>query len=721
MAVIRYHIEGEEETFILREPGRTVSSHGMRITWRWQEAEGVYKIWVRLTHRGKTPVYLDSVDVLRAPLPDLGTPPEKWAIYQHHWGSWAPVFARHLDKNSYSDPGTLEYRRMHQPHFGSDEGVIASEWVTVIASRLQDKEQTNSVMVGFVTMAEQLSELRIRTDGSELIARCYFDGRLLAPGDSVGTEEVILSAGADPLALLELWAEEAGQSMKARVPDSMPTGWCTWYYYYGENTAEDVLDNVKAIDDHRLPLDVILLDDGYQTAIGDWFSIDEEKFPDGLAALSKEIRDTGHTFGVWTAPFGAAEDSELYAAHPGWFLQDETGKPVVAWNHWGKDCYALDCTHPEVLDWLRETFKRMRSEWKASFFKIDFLFAAASRGRRQDPNTTRAQALRQGLEAIRKGIGSKSFLLGCGAPMGPSIGIVNGMRVGPDVDPNWHPIMEDDLAMPATENALRNAITRAPFHCDLWANDPDCLLVREQGPDMDLQLNEVHSLVSLVALLGGLTFNSDNVTALDEERIDLLRQTLPPTGTSARPIDLFEHEMPRILLLPAEREWGRWWILGLINWEEETTTTRVQLEDLGLPPGLYHAYHYWQRRYLGSVGRSITLEDHEPHETIVLLLKPVTEEPQLLTTTFHVCQGMVEIAEYEMEILGSEAELGLTLEKRGRQSGQVLFTTPGDWRAVEAWVDGEEVSLQRAGAGVVALTLTLEDRAEIEVTFRKAV
>lgn len=710
-AVVNYRLGHQPHTLRLLEPDRPVAAHGLQAVWRWQRTEDGHRVWVELANVADGPLYIQTADVLTTSTLDMGVPPQTWSVYQNGWQSWSPTLARHLDNGLYTDPATPEYRAAHQPHWepGYEEWV-SSEWITVVASRAPSP-RSKALLAGFVTCKDQMSEIRLRTDGSGLIARCHFDGALLPQGRLARSEVLLLASAPDPLGLLERWAEATGLEMRARVPLRPPTGWCTWYYFYGENTAEDVLQNLRAIARQSLPLEVILLDDGYQTAIGDWFSLRTDRFPDGLEAVAQAARQAGHRLGIWTAPFGVAATSRLFAAHPHWVLREDTGEPVVGWTHWGTDCYALDCTHPEVLAWLQDTFRRMRSQWGVEFFKIDFLFAAARPGLRHDASATSAQALRRGLEAIRAAIGDDALLLGCGAPLGPCVGLVDGMRVGPDVDPNWHPIWRHDLSMPSTENALRNGIARAPFHGRLWANDPDCLLVRQRGADLDLVLNEMRTLAAVVALLGGLTLNSDHLPAIRPGRLKYLRQALPPTGVSARPLDLFQNEMPRLLVLPVERAWGRWWVVGCVNWEDRTTQTTLRLSELGLPEGRYHAYHYWRRRYLGVVEEAVTIRRHQPHETVVLLLKPVCDRPDLLTTTFHVCQGAIEVAEVGWQ----EGSLWVRLEKEGRQFGEVLVAVPEGWRAATARVDGTRRELRPVAPGVVALGLTLQGRADIEV------
>ncbi len=717
-AIVRCRVGGSAGTLRLTEPDRTITFRGLQATWRWQVEDDGYRMWVRVINRGRHTAYLDTVDVLVASTTGFCAQFDRGVIYQNGWSSWSPTLARHLGESLYTDPGTPAYQAAHQPHWEpGDEGTISSEWVMVLTD--PQRPDARALLAGFVTARDQLAEIRLRANTTELVARCYFDGALLAPGESISTETLILEVGEDPLRLLETWADKMGQEMKARLPERSVTGWCTWYYFYGENTAADVLENLAAIERHQLPLDVVLIDDGYQTAIGDWFSLDQDKFPTGMEPVARAVHDAGHRLGIWTAPFGAAADSRLFADHPDWFLRDEEGEPVVGWTHWGTDCYALDCTHPEALAWLRETFERMRTEWGVDLFKIDFLFAAARPGRRHDQRATRAQALRRGLEAIREAIGEDAFLLGCGAPLGPSVGLVDGMRVGPDVDPNWRPIWRHDLSMPATENGLRNSIARAPFHGRLWANDPDCLLVRQRGEDLGMVLNEVRTLAALVALLGGVTMDSDHLVAIRPGRLKYLRQTLPPTGVSARPLDLFENEIPRLLLLPVEREWGRWWVAGVVNWGDRTTETTVSLDELGLPPGRYHVYHYWRRRYLGITDAAVTIHRHQPHETAVLLFKPVAARPDLLTTTFHVCQGAVEVQRCTWR--AAKKSLRVELHKAGRQFGELLFVTSGGWRAVQARVEGAKRPLVQAGPGIVSVGLTLTEKAVVEVEFARRI
>jgi hypothetical protein len=184
-------------------------------------------------------------------------------------------------------------------------------------------------------------------------------------------------------------------------------------------------------------------------------------------------------------------------------------------------------------------------------------------------------------------------------------------------------------------------------------------------------------------------------------------------------VDLFDNALPRTLVLPVERDWGNWWVVGLINWSDETVETTLRPADLGLPPDRYHVYNYWRRRYLGLVRDEIRIPRHQRHETLVLLLRPVQELPDLLATTFHVCQGAVEVTGVEREREDGKVSLRVRLEKAGRQFGALLFTVPEGWQATDARVDARRRHLSPSEVGVVSLGFSLSGTATVDVEFER--
>ncbi len=185
---------------------------------------------------------------------------------------------------------------------------------------------------------------------------------------------------------------------------------------------------------------------------------------------------------------------------------------------------------------------------------------------------------------------------------------------------------------------------------------------------------------------------------------------------------MFEHELPHLFVLPIEREWGSWRVAGIINWSDHIARTTVDLTRLGVPPqGDVHVYDFWHQRYLGIARDSLVLPRQLPHETTLLLLKPVSNQPDLLASTFHVTQGAVEVRSVERRA-ASEDQLSLVvrLEKAGRQYGQLLFTVPSGWQAVSARVNDRPVrQITPVVEGVVGVRLWLEDEATVEITYNQ--
>jgi alpha-galactosidase len=706
------------------------SDENVRLDWNWTRVGNTLESWLDVTNQANHPIRVDRLLVLQIKAPNLPGPMAEWRFYQSGWHSWTPAGVRRIGDGPFPIPSGYEQQRRDLPHGNG----LRSEWVTVIsapavaepdqeAPGARPSRDTPQLLVGFVTAADQLAEVVLDAGGEflNLAAICYADGLHLEPGRTLSSERLQLAAGSDGWALLETWAERMGELMLARVPEKTPTGWCTRYYYFGRNTAQDIYANLNTMRRRHLPLDVVMIDEGYQTAIGDWLTLAPDRFTD-MASLTATIRRERRRPGIWVAPFGLADNSQTWTGHPEWVLRDEAGEPVLAWNRRGQAVYALDTTHPEASDWLHATFHTMRREWGYDFFKADFLFAAALPGLRYDPQTTRSQALRRGLSIIRDAIGDDAFLLGCGAPLGPAVGLVDGMRIGPDVHPTWEPSQAGDLSAPGTANAIRNSIARAFTHGRLWAADPDCLLARPRGDSSQLSLYEARTLATVLALSGGLLLDSDRISSLPPARLAMLRQALPPSNEAARPHDLFHQDLPEILLLPVERTWGRWWLVGIINWGDSTRNYSLEPANLGLPPGAYHVYDQWRQDYLGQIdGQSLSLRQRS-HETSLLLLKPTTDRPEWLTSTFHLAAGSVEVVDVIRQRMGDRRQkMVVHLEQRGENFGRLVFTVPKGWVVLDAQVNGRRRSVNiRAGeARLVDMGFTLHDRGWVLVDFAR--
>jgi alpha-galactosidase len=295
----------------------------------------------------------------------------------------------------------------------------------------------------------------------------------------------------------------------------IPPVWCSWYQYYSGVTQADVLVNLAAMDELRVPVGVVQIDDGYESCPGDWLR-PSGRFPD-LPGLIARIRNTGRRAGIWIAPMLAGRSSELFASHPDWVVRDPgTGEPVYAGAVCRDSCAALDLTHPDAAGYLARVLGTMRG-WGISYFKIDFCYAGAIEGSRYAAMTG-VEAYRHGLRLIRDAIGPDALLVGCGAPILPSAGLVDAMRVGPDIAADYEP-RGGQPTMPSQRNAARNVIARAWQHGRFWVNDPDCLMLRPQ-------VQRRSEWASVVERYGGLRSCGDGLRQLDDWGLATTRRLL---------------------------------------------------------------------------------------------------------------------------------------------------------------------------------------------------
>jgi len=172
------------------------------------------------------------------------------------------------------------------------------------------------------------------------------------------------------------------------------------------------------------------------------------------------------------------------------------------------------------------------------------------------------------------------------------------------------------------------------------------------------------------------------------------------------------HELPQMLVLPLVRPWGRWWVVGLINWESIPVDRTVSLAALGLPRGAYHVYDYWRQRYWG-VSEGQLAFSLRAYETRLLGLRPINNRPDLVTSTFHVTQGGVEIAGLNWHISDGLGRLTAILRKPGRQFGRLVFSVPHPWMLAQATLDGGRRRPKQLADGVWALGFTMTETATV--------
>ncbi|MFN8052297.1 MAG: glycoside hydrolase family 36 protein [Acidimicrobiales bacterium] len=626
-ARVRYSLDGDTRE---RRAGDVDGEGSVRLEFEVTAVGDDAEVRARVVNGGIRPVTLDRLWLVSAGTVRVGDDPRRWRMYRNGYQSWAGTWTIGTDERDRDVPtrfgraGVTDARHAA----ASGKGHVRSDSVGAIV----DATTGDALAVGVTTLADAFGFVEVDApDGTVRSFEVWFDldDTELAAGASTPWFAARVATGDGAFQRV---IDAAGDAMSALGRDRPhPSGWCSWYYYFTKVTEADVMANldVLAADGVRGPTfgcEYVMVDDGHQQAIGDWLTTNE-KFPSGMAAVAKRITDAGFDAGIWWAPFIVSATSEVARRHPEWLVRNERGRPILGLLNpgWGitNPMRVLDTTRPDVLEHLRSIAATIANEWGYRIQKIDFLYAASLPGVRHDPTATRAQALRRGIEAVRAGAGDDGFVLGCGCPLGPAVGLVDALRIGADVTPRWsnalaRTVGRDRHAL-ATSNALLNTLTRVPFDRSWFLNDPDCLMVRDS--DTKLTLEEVRLMCTIFGMTDGMVVLSDRMDRVSPERAAMVGRTHALAGGDAEVADLFEHALPEVLV---SRHADRVDVAAL-NLSDRPRRALLDLARRGVPVPDGDVTEFWTGTAVRRSGSLLDLGELAPHSARVVQV-PITTQ-----------------------------------------------------------------------------------------------
>lgn len=517
---MKLYLPGRDKPLVFGENRVAVNRADLRIDYEIHQERDLVQIHMTLSNTGSQTVKLSSLDIL-----DIFEiyPP----VYHNSWQSWLP-FKAYMEQPETKDlldfagmTDTTPYHLTPTPEI-LQTGVFPSDYF--VASR--------SVVCGFLDSAVSHPYFAWSTSEERIEARVELFGKPLEPGSGIHLEPVVVISGDELPSMLERYATLISEYKRPSFKSFEGIGWCSWYHYFEEIDMSELQKNTEMVSDlakkDGVPFSLVQLDDGYQKDIGEWTTTNE-KFPQ-LDVISSYIRSKSLKPGIWVAPFSVSETSRVFSEHEEWLVKDAKGEPKRAYRNWGKNIYSLDPTNPKAADFLAETMLALRNAG-FKYVKIDFLFGGAIPGRRHIPNTTPVEAYVKGLRIIREALGEDVFIVGCGAPLLPSVGHVDAMRIGADTAPSWNEDIPDN-GIPSFRHCLRNALTRSFMHGKLWLNDPDTIILR--GQEAELSLSEARMFALACGILDNLLLESDDMSLVGQEGLEILMKAFSFKGRKTR-------------------------------------------------------------------------------------------------------------------------------------------------------------------------------------------
>lgn len=131
----------------------------------------------------------------------------------------------------------------------------------------------------------------------------------------------------------------------------------------------------------EIGVETFVIDDGWfkgrindKAGLGDW-TVDKNKFPNGLKPLIGKINEMGLDFGIWIEPEMVNPNSDLYRLHPDWVFHYPTRT-----RHEGRNQLILNLAREDVYQYLYKSFSALLRENNITYIKWDMNRALADPG-----------------------------------------------------------------------------------------------------------------------------------------------------------------------------------------------------------------------------------------------------------------------------------------------------------------------------------------------------
>jgi len=267
--------------------------------------------------------------------------------------------------------------------------------------------------------------------------------------------------------------------------------------------------------------------------------------------------------------------------------------------------------------------------------------------------------------------------------MGGAFGLIDAMRIGPDNGGagrgSWGAVCKG-----ARHGSNLHFLNRR-----VWHNDPDPVYVRPSNP-----LESARIMVSWVAITGSMLTTSYQFADLPPERLDLLKRCMPSHDAVARPVDLFESDPPTTWLVTDTRRDVRRDVIGLFNWnEKEPIEITCDMGKLGLDPNsTYVAFDFWAKEFAEPI-RGALRQDLPAGTCRVLAVRPAADHPQLLSTSRHIAQCLVDVLRETWDPASNTLSGTSHVVAGDPYELRVALPARGSWKVRKATLEAQDLSV----------------------------
>lgn len=581
-----------------------------------------------------------------------------------------------------------------------EKGKAASSYYTLAC-------QSPSFAGGFLAGRHNLDRFTLLYDekGVQLTAYGECDGCVLGAGASRSVDPLFVSGDDNPLAQMEHFADLAAKENGVQLwPENFAT-WCSWYagwmrqeplYDYKEGLERGVEANIGPVVKYfgtRGAASMRVVDDSNEMAYGDWDN-KTLAIANGFDRLAGMMNKWQVRAGIWYPPFWVSTKSRLFREHKDYLYKEDDGK-VHTGEMYGNGMAYLDASNPAAAKYMESTARAWRDRGYR-YVMTDFMNWGARKQPRFNATLTPVEAHNQGLQAMRRGYGKDTYWLHCGALLGPAMGLCDGMRISGD-------------SHGEAIYSYVSAGTRWFYNWRVWINDPDAIVCVQRGKAKSVDWNR--TWMSWMALAGNVLTYGDSLDDLPKEYIDIYQRILPPLPVAGRPLDLWENE-PYLLwgMSPGEAD-GDYTLFGVfefqgnrkgqkitLNLDEVVSRSRGWKHQAGEAPSHWLLWDFWQMELTTITGHAMTIDVPEK-SCHVYSLRPYLGRPQLIGTTGHFSQGVLEVKGVKWD--AREQHITGKVKGNGGDPTQMVFHVPKSMQCVDVYVNYVKQNPNMAQPGVL--------------------
>ena len=600
--------------------------------------------------------------------------------------------------------------------------------------------ESPALAAGYLTGKHNLNRFTVTNPNGQPVFRAFGDcnGCLLMPGASRETDLLFVSIHDNPLEQLERYADLAGKINEAKIwPPRV--AWCTWYAgwmhakmaTYKNGLEKGVEENIPYVQEYfasRGGNHTMRICDDYLPH-GDWTN-KTGTIPHGFDRLARLISDAGIIPGVWYPTYWCSTESEVFKKHPEWFAMNKDGSVYVRdpWKRaqqkakkkraaskattspessgtartlmalYGAPALAVfDTSRPDVQQYFEDSARTWR-ERGFRYVTNDYLSWATIPPRYHDPTVTKVEVLRRGLEAVRRGLGEDVFYRTIAGPIGPRMGLANDLRISGDSHGD-------------NPSAYYRTAQVWFYHRRLWLNDPSAVVCARYGELKPIEWNRMW--LSWIALSGTVMTYGDVLDELPEPYIRMYQRLFPPLPVAGRPLDVWENS-PYLLwgMNPGEAD-GPYVLFGVFDVEGDgPRRVRLNLDEVAArcrgwakPESVrqdYLLWDFWQQKLVKSQREKLELP-LRAKSCHVFALRPNLGRPQLVGTSGHFSQGVVETSDIVWD--AEKGQLRGNVRGNGGDPSTLFFHVPEGMKLRGATLGGKVVGTGEPQADVLAIDI----------------